>query len=129
MDKGMSISGNNKLTVIKSIFFTFYFSVFTFCLSAQKKHKAIFVIADGIPADVIERLPMPNLKMISKQGGYTRTQVGGEKGGYSETPIISAVGYNSLLTGTWVNKHNVTDNDIVAPNYHYWNIYRWVLVR
>jgi hypothetical protein len=34
------------------------------------------------------------------------------------------VGYNSLLTGTWVNKHNVWDNDIADPNYNYWNLFR-----
>ena len=50
----------------------------------------------------------------------------GEKDGYSQTPTISAVGYNSLLTGTWVNKHNVWDNDIAAPNYSYWNIFRFL---
>jgi hypothetical protein len=93
-------------------------------LSAQKTHKAIFVIADGIPADVIERLDPPALRSISKEGGYARAHVGGEKDGYSQTPTISAVGYNSLLTGTWVNKHNVWDNDIAAPNYYYWNIFR-----
>lgn len=93
-------------------------------VSAQKEHKALFVIADGIPADLIESLPMPHLRKISAKGGFARAHVGGEKGGYSQTPTISAVGYNSLLTGTWVNKHNVWDNDIVAPNYNYWNIFR-----
>jgi hypothetical protein len=109
---------------IPAIFHLALLLAFSTPLFAQKAHKAIFIIADGIPADVIERLPTPALDEISRQGGYTRAYVGGEKGGYSETPTISAVGYNSLLTGTWVNKHNVWDNDIVAPNYAYWNIFR-----
>jgi predicted AlkP superfamily pyrophosphatase or phosphodiesterase len=86
--------------------------------------KSLFVIVDGIPADVIEKVNTPNLNLIAKQGKYIKLYVGGEKGGYTQTPTISAVGYNSLLTGTWVNKHNVWGNDIKAPNYNYPSIFR-----
>jgi predicted AlkP superfamily pyrophosphatase or phosphodiesterase len=91
---------------------------------AQPAKKALFVIVDGIAADAIEKQPTPFLHAIAKQGGYTKAHVGGEKGGYSQTPTISAVGYNSLLTGTWVNKHNVWGNDIKAPNYNYYTLFR-----
>ena len=74
----------------------------------------------------MEKQPKPNLNKIAAVGGYTRAHVGGEKGTYSETPTISAVGYNSLLTGTWVNKHNVWDNKIAAPNYHYPTLFRYL---
>lgn len=93
------------------------------CVHAQKK-KAVFIIVDGISADVIETLKTPALAEIAKEGKYMRAHVGGEKNGYSQTPTISAVGYNSVITGVWVNKHNVWDNDIAAPNYNYFNIFR-----
>jgi predicted AlkP superfamily pyrophosphatase or phosphodiesterase len=92
--------------------------------SNEKTPKAVFIILDGIPADVIEKLNPPALGEISKAGGFTRAYVGGKKATYNETPTISAPGYISLLTGTWGNKHNVWDNDIATPNYHYWNIFR-----
>lgn len=92
-------------------------------LHAQKK-KTVFVIVDGIPADVIERVHTPNIDAISAIGGYARASMGGKVDGATQTPTISAVCYNSLLTGTWVNKHNVWGNGVKDPNYNYWNIFR-----
>lgn len=89
----------------------------------EETPKALFIILDGISADVIEKVNPPALAEIAKEGGYTRAYVGGGAGTYSETPTISAVGYNSLLTGTWANKHNVWDNDIEDPNYQYKTIF------
>lgn len=86
--------------------------------------KALFVIVDGIPADVIEASPTPNIDSISAVGGYTRAWLGGEAGGVSESPTVSAVGYMSLITGTWSNKHNVYDNQVEDPDYAYWDIFR-----
>ena len=100
----------------KIIYFTFLF--FPYALTAQTK-KAMVILMDGIPKDVIEKVNTPTLDAISQKGGFYAAYAGGEKGGKSESPTISAVGYNSMLTGTWANKHNVWDNSIKNPNYQY----------
>ncbi len=86
--------------------------------------KVVFIIVDGISADQLKMAHTPYLDSISAIGSYSDAYVGGGKGTYSETPTISAVGYNSLLTGTWANKHNVWGNDIKAPNYNYPTIFK-----
>ncbi len=100
--------------------------IFQESVAQRISKKVVFIILDGIPADVLERVNTPYLDKISAEGGYTRGFTGGKKGGYSETPTISAVGYNSLLTGTWANKHNVWGNEIEEPNYKYWTIFRFL---
>jgi predicted AlkP superfamily pyrophosphatase or phosphodiesterase len=75
---------------------------------------------------VIEQVPTPALDSIAAAGGYARAHVGGELGGATETPTISAPGYMSLLTSTWANKHNVRGNSNQSPNYAYWNLFRIV---
>lgn len=109
-------------TVKNNLLFIFFLPL---SLIAQPRtHKTVFVIVDGIPADVVEKVATPVLDSLAKVGFYKRAYVGGQKGTYSQTPTISAVGYNSLLTGTWVNKHNVWDNDIKDPNYQYPTLFR-----
>ena len=106
-------------------------TIFAIELTANTTHaapanspKTIFIIMDGIPTDVIESVPTPNLDDISSKGGFAPSFVGGEIDGPSQSPTVSAVGYQSLLTGTWANKHNVWDNDVDEPNYAFWDIFR-----
>jgi predicted AlkP superfamily pyrophosphatase or phosphodiesterase len=103
---------------------TLIFVLLSTAAIAQPKPKVVIVIADGIPADVIERLRPPAIQQIIKEGAYTKAYVGGIKGTYTETPTISAPGYNDMLTGTWAYKHNVWDNDNQHPNYNYPTIFR-----
>ena len=88
--------------------------------------KAVFILLDGIPADLVESVSTPFFDEIAKDGGYARAYVGGQAGEASESPTVSAVGYNSLLTGTWANKHRVYSNQIRSPDYRYWDIFRLV---
>ena len=90
----------------------------------EKNPKTLFVIVDGIPADVIERVNTPGIDAVVASGSYQRAFVGGEVGLPTQSPTVSAVGYMSLLTGTWSNKHNVRANHGLEPNYAYWDIFR-----
>ena len=86
--------------------------------------KTLFVVVDGIPADVIERVSTPGIDAVTAKGSYQRAYVGGDIGMPTESPTVSAVGYMSLLTGTWSNKHNVRANYGIEPNYAFWDIFR-----
>ena len=106
----------------------FLFIILTALLACAASHaatrKVIYVVMDGIPADYIERVHPATVFDVARHGGYARASTGGEIGGYSQTPTISAVGYMNILTGTWLNKHNVPGNSNLDPNYNYWSLFR-----
>lgn len=106
---------------IRYIFLLFLCSFF---MSNAKTRKTVYVVLDGIPADYVERLHPNVIYEISGKGNYKRAFTGGEIGHYSQTPTISAIGYMNILTGTWMNKHNVNGNSNLSPNYNYWSLFR-----
>ena len=108
---------------ILHIGYPYIFHILLVTIGTRAK-KVLFIIADGIPADVIENATIPNMERIIQSGKYKRTYTGGDIGTYSETATISAPGYMNLITGTWGNKHNVFDNKVDHPNYNYKNIFR-----
>jgi predicted AlkP superfamily pyrophosphatase or phosphodiesterase len=89
-----------------------------------KVRKAVYVIIDGVTAEMVERLELPAIEEIASEGTYGRCFTGGTVGRYDQTPTISAIGYTNILTATWANKHNVWGNDNLSPNYNYWTIFR-----
>ena len=115
---------NRRLFTVALVWLTLAAVNSTAQTEAAASPKAVFVIVDGIPADVIERVPTPTIDAIAAAGGYGRATVGGPIGEPGETPTISAPGYMSLITGTWANKHNVYKNYGISPDYRYWNLFR-----
>lgn len=95
-----------------------------FSQNHQKTKKSVFIIVDGIAPDMLDKSNIPNMKRIMREGSFLQAYVGGVKGSYSESPTISAVGYNHVLTGVWTNKHNVWGNGIEEPNYNYPTVFR-----
>lgn len=104
--------------------FLFLVVLLTLSTSYSKNRKVVYIVLDGIPADYIERVHPKTVFDIAEKGGYSRAYTGGEIGTYSQTSTISAIGYMNILTGTWMNKHNVKGNSNLSPNYNYWSLFR-----
>ena len=63
------------------------FSLGTATAQQPRPIKVLFIIADGISADVLERTHTPRLDEIIRTGVYRLyAHVGGDRGTYSETP-------------------------------------------
>ncbi len=111
---------------MKYLFLAMSLLTATTLAAQQKKHKVLFIIADGIPADVIESQPSSPEAYSEGRRKYCRAYVGGRRMVIRKRLLFQRwVTTDDLLTSTWVNKHNVWDNDIAAQNYAYPSIFRF----
>jgi hypothetical protein len=108
----------------KNLIISLLFVLLCFSDIQAKTRKAIYIIVDGIPTDCILRLRPKTIFDIAAKGHFGQAYAGGEVGAYSQTPTVSAIGYTNILTGTWMNKHNVNGNENLKPNYNYWSLFR-----
>lgn len=94
-------------------------------ISTQAKtRKALYVIMDGVSSEFLNQTRPATIFDIAHTGSYAHAYAGGEIGALSQSPTISAIGYANILTGTWMNKHNVRGNDSIRTNYNYWSLFR-----
>ena len=89
-----------------------------------KTRKAMYIIIDGVSREFLGETKPTTIFDIAKTGSYADAYAGGEIGGISHSPTISAIGYTNILTGTWMNKHNVRGNSDIHTNYNYWSLFR-----
>ena len=45
--------------------------------STSGPKKAVYIIIDGVPSDMVERLDLPAIQEIASEGAYGRSYVGG----------------------------------------------------
>jgi len=84
--------------------------------------RALIIGIDGVRSDALKKLAdtggAPNLKSLIERGSVTwNAYAGGNLGTPTQQPTISGAGWSSILTGTWTNKHGVTDNTFAGRNY------------
>ena len=73
---------------------------------------------DGCTPAGLQAANTPNLDALIADGTVTYDAfAGGVLGQPSEQRTISGPGWSSILTGVWVDKHNVRDNSFSSPNF------------
>lgn len=80
----------------------------------RKEKRVLLVGIDGLQYEKIEPLNTPNFDRLNIVKAYT----GGIRGTISNQNTISGPGWMSVLTGVWIDQHQVPDNypDVVQSN-------------
>ena len=81
------------------------------------RHVIVFGL-DGVRSDGLQAASTPSIDALIENGAVSYTAFAG---GFRDTPSQQATssgpGWSSILTGVWVDKHNVTNNSFDGSNY------------
>ena len=86
--------------------------------STAKTPHALVVGIDGVRVDALQEADTPNLDGLIAEGTVTYDAfAGGELGTPTEQGTWSGPGWSSILTGVWIDKHQVAFNNFLDPNF------------
>ncbi len=86
--------------------------------AAPFSDKHVLVIGiDGCRSDALQAAKATNIKSLIQNGSVCYCAYsGGKLGTKTQQLTISGPGWASILTGVWLNKHRIPDNDFKNPN-------------
>ena len=88
--------------------------------SVLAANKAVLLGIDGVQWEKVQALNTPNFDRLTINKAYT----GGMKGYDNEQLTSSGPGWATILTGVWVNKHNVDTNSAGLANADFPSIFK-----
>ena len=84
--------------------------------SSLKTHKALLIGVDGMQYQKLQKAiqqgKAPNIAHLHLYKSYT----GGVLGSSTQQPTVSGPGWTTILTGSWVDRHQVNANDEALRN-------------
>jgi hypothetical protein len=86
-------------------------------LAGETKH-ALVIGLDGVLPAALKVAKTPVMDSLVLNGAISfHVFAGGEKDTETQQATSSGPGWSSILTGVWINKHRVPDNDFKNPDY------------
>ncbi len=80
--------------------------------------RVLVVGIDGVRPDALQAANTPNMDALAANGAITYdAYAGGVLGTPTQQATSSGPGWSSILTGVWVDKHNVPNNSFSSPDY------------
>ncbi|MCP4743527.1 MAG: alkaline phosphatase family protein, partial [Actinomycetales bacterium] len=80
--------------------------------------RVLLIGIDGVRSDAMQAADTPHMDALSSVGAVSYDAfAGGIPGTATQQVTSSGPGWSSILTGTWTNRHGVTNNSFSGDNY------------